>query len=105
VRDLRPDTAKIANLPGGAVIVTAQGGEGSDIISRYFAPAYGIAEDPVTGSLHTQVVPYWAGVLGKASLVCEQASARGGRLWCEHRGERVLMAGTAVLYASGTIHL
>jgi PhzF family phenazine biosynthesis protein len=105
VRDLRPDSAKIAELPGGAVIVTARGGEGSDITSRYFAPAYGIAEDPVTGSLHTQVVPYWAGVLGKASMVCDQASARGGRLWCEARGERVSIAGTAVLYVSGTINL
>lgn len=105
VRGLRPDIAKVLQLPGGAVIVTAAGGEGADITSRYFAPAYGISEDPVTGSLHTQVVPYWAEVLGKRSLVCRQASARGGTVWCEHRGDRVLMAGTAVLYASGTMNL
>jgi PhzF family phenazine biosynthesis protein len=105
VRNLRPDSAKIAALPGGAVVVTAAGGEDADITSRYFAPAYGITEDPVTGSLHTQVVPYWASKLGKTHLVCRQASARGGTMWCEHRGDRVLMAGTAVLYATGTIHL
>ena len=105
VRDLRPAITKIAKLPGGAMIVTAQGGEGVDITSRYFAPAYGIAEDPVTGSLHTQVVPYWAKVLAKPALVCDQASARGGRLWCELRGDRVLIAGAATLYASGTIYL
>jgi PhzF family phenazine biosynthesis protein len=105
VRGLRPDIAKVAQLPGGAVIVTAAGGEGADITSRYFAPAYGISEDPVTGSLHTQVVPYWSELLGKKSLVCQQASARGGTLWCEERGDRVLIAGKAVLYASGTINL
>ena len=105
VRDLQPDLAKVAALPGGAVIVTASGGHEADITSRYFAPAYGIAEDPVTGSLHTQVVPYWAATLGKASLVCRQASARGGVMWCELAGNRVKLAGTAVLYASGTISL
>ena len=105
VRSLRPDIAGIASLPGGAVIVTAAGGEGADITSRYFAPAYGIAEDPVTGSLHTQVVPYWAQVLGKHALACAQASTRGGMMWCEHRGDIVRMAGQAVLYASGTMHV
>jgi predicted PhzF superfamily epimerase YddE/YHI9 len=106
VRDLRPDQAKIAALPGGALIVTAQGGEGgADITSRYFAPAYGIAEDPVTGALHTQVVPYWAQRLGKTSLLCHQASARGGVMSCTHRGDRVMLSGTAVLYAKGDLYL
>jgi PhzF family phenazine biosynthesis protein len=104
VRDLRPETAAIAALPGGALIVTAAGGVG-DVTSRYFAPKYGIVEDPVTGSLHTQVVPYWAAALGRPSLVCHQASARGGMMVCEHRGERVLMTGEAVLYASGYLYL
>ena len=104
VRALRPDSAAIKALPGGALIVTARGGEdGADITSRYFAPAYGIEEDPVTGSLHTQVVPYWAGVLGKSELVCRQASARGGVMRCELRGDRVLMSGGAVLYAVGEL--
>jgi len=103
VRDLRPDTAAIARLPGGALIVTARGGQDADITSRYFAPAYGIAEDPVTGSLHTQVVPYWARQLGKTTLACHQASARGGTMECSLRGDRVLLSGTAVLYAAGEI--
>ena len=103
VRALRPDSAAIARLPGGACIVTAQGGEGVDITSRYFAPAYGIVEDPVTGSLHTQVVPYWAKQLAKTTLHCHQASARGGSMVCTLMDERVLMSGEAVLYAKGEI--
>ena len=103
VRTLAPDSARIAALPGGAVIVTAAGGQGVDITSRYFAPGYGIAEDPVTGSLHTQVVPYWSRVLGRPQLACHQASARGGMMWCTHDGTRVRLAGSAVLYARGTL--
>jgi PhzF family phenazine biosynthesis protein len=103
VRALRPDSAAIAHLPGGALIVTARGGQGADITSRYFAPAYGIAEDPVTGSLHTQIVPYWARRLGKTTLACHQASARGGVMECTLQGDRVLLSGTAVLYAKGEI--
>jgi len=103
VRDLKPDSARIAALPGGAVIVTAAGGQGADITSRYFAPAYGITEDPVTGSLHTQVVPYWSAMLGRTKLTCHQASTRGGRMHCEYRAPRVRMTGSAVLYATGTI--
>jgi PhzF family phenazine biosynthesis protein len=106
VREVRPDIDRIARLPGGSLIVTAAGGRhGADITSRYFAPRYGIAEDPVTGSLHTQVVPYWARVLDRATLKCHQASARGGMMECEHRGDRVRMAGAGALYASGSIHL
>ncbi|MEJ0049574.1 MAG: PhzF family phenazine biosynthesis protein [Rhodospirillales bacterium] len=105
VRDVKPDIDRIARLPGGSLIVTAAGGRNADNTSRYFAPRYGIAEDPVTGALHTQVVPYWARVLGKTTLTCHQASARGGTMQCELREGRVRMAGAAVLYASGTIHL
>ncbi len=106
VAALRPDPAAIRALPGGALIVTAAGGEGgAHITSRYFAPAYGIEEDPVTGSLHTQVVPYWAGKLGRDTLVCRQASARGGGMVCTLVGNRVRLCGTAVLYASGILHL
>ena len=106
VAALRPDTSAIATLPGGALIVTAAGGEGdADITSRYFAPAYGIVEDPVTGSLHTQVMPYWAQKLGRGTLVCRQASARGGGMVCTLIGDRVRISGTAVLYASGSLHL
>jgi PhzF family phenazine biosynthesis protein len=106
VRDLRPDSAAIKALPGGALIVTAAGGEdGADITSRYFAPAYGIEEDPVTGSLHTQVVPYWSALLSKNALLCRQASARGGVMRCTLHGERVHLTGQAVLYAKGELFL
>ena len=105
VAGLKPDIAAIARLPGGAVIVTASGGEGADITSRYFAPAYGIDEDPVTGSLHTQVVPYWAKTLGRSTLSCRQASERGGRMVCRLDGERVHLRGRAVLYAKGECFL
>jgi predicted PhzF superfamily epimerase YddE/YHI9 len=105
VRDLRPASEAILALPGGALIVTAQGGEDADITSRYFAPGYGIAEDPVTGALHTQVVPYWAERLGKSTLRCYQASARGGWMRCENAPPRVRMAGTAVLYAQGELQV
>ncbi len=105
VAALRPDSAAIARLPGGAVIVTAAGGNDADITSRYFAPAYGIAEDPVTGALHTQVVPYWSAQLGRETLRCHQASARGGRMTCTLAGDRVRMRGSARLYAQGEFHI
>ncbi len=100
VRALTPDIAAIA-AHGGSLIVTAAGGEEADVTSRYFAPGYGIAEDPVTGSLHTQIVPYWAERLGQSTLRCVQASARGGRMVCRFEAGRVFMTGTAALYAQG----
>ncbi|MDB5369304.1 MAG: isomerase [Roseomonas sp.] len=112
VRALRPDHARIATLPdsvpgGGArVIATAAGDDGvHDIVSRYFAAHVGVNEDPVTGTAHTQLVPFWAARLGRDNLVCRQASQRGGTLWCELSGERVRMAGHAVLYARGEVLL
>jgi PhzF family phenazine biosynthesis protein len=105
VASLKPDIARIKALPGGAVIVTAAGGEGVDITSRMFAPGFGIDEDPVTGALHTQVVPYWAEKLGRTTLACRQASARGGTMMCELHGNRVHMSGTAVLFAAGRLRL
>jgi PhzF family phenazine biosynthesis protein len=104
---LRPDHARLAALPGGErVIVTAEGGvEGHDITSRYFAVKVGVPEDPVTGTAHVQLVPFWAQRLGRTELVCRQASRRGGTLWCALRGDRVRMGGTAVLYAKGEIRL
>lgn len=105
VAGLRPDHARILALPGGRVIATAAGGEGVDITSRYFAIKAGIAEDPVTGAAHTQLVPFWAARLGRNDLVCRQASTRGGTLWCTLAGDRVRMGGTGVLYARGEILL
>jgi len=104
VRDLRPDPALLARVQPGRIMVTAPGDEGDcDFVSRYFAPAAGIAEDPVTGSAHCTLVPYWAGRLGKTSLHARQVSARGGELWCRLAGDRVKIAGRAVLYLKGEI--
>ena len=105
VAALRPDQARILALPGGRVIATAAGGEGVDITSRYFAIKAGIAEDPVTGAAHTQLIPFWAARLNRTDLVCRQASPRGGTLWCTLAGNRVRMGGTGVLYARGEILL
>jgi predicted PhzF superfamily epimerase YddE/YHI9 len=103
---MAPDHAALAALPGPErVIVTAAGGDGVDITSRFFAVKLGVPEDPVTGTAHVQLVPFWAARLRRNSLICRQASARGGTLWCEWRGDRVRMAGDAVLYAKGEIHL
>jgi predicted PhzF superfamily epimerase YddE/YHI9 len=96
--------AKIAALDRMAVIATARGGD-CDFVSRFFAPGIGIPEDPVTGSAHCTLVPFWSSRLGKTRLFARQLSARGGELWCEDRGERVAIAGRAVLYLEGTIEL
>ena len=103
VRRLAPDFARLASV-GRSVIVTAPG-EGCDFVSRYFAPGAGVPEDPVTGSSHCTLVPYWAARLGRARLHARQLSARGGELSCELRGERVAIAGRAVLYLRGTIEV
>lgn len=102
--DLQPDMALLRQLDRRGLIITAEAGD-CDFVSRFFAPKYGIDEDPVTGSAHTQLVPYWAQRLNKSKLVAEQRSARGGRLWCEHQGERVIIGGEARLYMRGEIIL
>jgi PhzF family phenazine biosynthesis protein len=104
VRGLAPDLARLAALDRFAVIVTAPGGE-VDFVSRFFAPAQGVPEDPVTGSAHCTLVPYWARRLGRTQLSARQVSARGGELLCELRGDRVEMAGHAADYLEGTIEL
>ena len=104
VRGLRPDMGKVAALDRHAVIATAPGRD-CDFVSRFFAPALGIPEDPVTGSAHCTLVPYWAARLGKDSLRALQVSARGGELFCQQRADRVLIAGRAVPFLSGTIEL
>jgi PhzF family phenazine biosynthesis protein len=104
VRALRPDMGRLAALPTFAVIVTAPGRE-ADFVSRFFAPRQGIAEDPVTGSAHCTLVPYWARRLGRSRLRAQQVSARGGELLCEDRGERVRIAGRAARYLEGMIDI
>jgi len=104
VRELRPDFTALAGIESRGIIVSARGGPG-DFVSRFFAPAVGILEDPVTGSAHCVLVPYWARVLGKQDLHAVQVSRRGGELFCRDRGERVTIAGKAVLYLKGEIAL
>ncbi len=103
IRALAPDFAALAKVDCWAAIVTAPGAEGVDFVSRFFAPAQGISEDPATGSSHCTLVPYWAKRLGKTELAARQLSRRGGALACTLDGERVRLAGHAVLYLEGTI--
>jgi PhzF family phenazine biosynthesis protein len=105
VAALKPDFAAMRGLPGGDVIATARGQDGVDFVSRYFAPNHGIDEDPVTGSAHCVLTPYWASRLGKTRLSARQISARGGDLVCELKGARVTLSGQAKLYLEGTIIL
>ncbi|HXK10160.1 MAG TPA: PhzF family phenazine biosynthesis protein [Vicinamibacteria bacterium] len=102
VRSLRPDMAKVAALDCLGLIATAPGRD-SDFVSRFFAPAVGIPEDPVTGSAHCTLVPYWAKRLGRTSLFARQVSSRGGELWCEDQGARVTIAGHCAKYLAGSI--
>jgi len=104
VREARPDMAALAALDYRGIIITAPG-EDHDFISRFFGPAVGVPEDPVTGSAHTKLTPYWAGRLGKNCLRARQVSARGGDLLCTLNGERVLIAGQAVLYLRGSLEV
>jgi predicted PhzF superfamily epimerase YddE/YHI9 len=105
VRSLAPDLAAIARLDRGGVIITAAGDEGYDFVSRYFAPAKGIPEDPVTGSAHCSLAPFWAESLHKSELRAYQASRRGGELLCRVKGERVELEGTCVFYLEGVAEI
>ncbi|MEE8475486.1 MAG: PhzF family phenazine biosynthesis protein [Myxococcota bacterium] len=102
VEALRPDFPAIAKLNTLAVIATAPGNS-CDFVSRFFAPGVGVPEDPVTGSAHCTLVPYWSARLGKTKLHALQVSKRGGELFCEHLGERVVLAGRVVEYLRGEI--
>jgi PhzF family phenazine biosynthesis protein len=102
VMNVEPDFALIKELDTIGVIVTAKG-QSSDVVSRCFYPGAGIPEDPVTGSAHCNIVPYWASKLNKTKLSCKQLSPRGGNLQCELHGDRVFMSGNCVLYLEGTI--
>lgn len=99
-----PDQSKLKELDGLLVQITAKGTE-YDCVSRSFAPKCGIAEDPVCGSGHCHIIPFWANRLGKNTLVARQASPRGGTLYCEYKGDRVLLSGHAALYLVGEIRI
>jgi PhzF family phenazine biosynthesis protein len=102
IRELHPYMTKLKELDRMAVIVTAPG-DNVDFVSRFFAPAVGIPEDPVTGSAHCTLIPYWAEKLGKRKMQARQVSCRGGELFCELNDSRVTIAGKGVLYMQGTI--
>ncbi len=105
VKELKPDFVKMKALNVGlGVIVTAKG-EKEDFVSRYFAPELNINEDPVTGSSHSSLIPFWSERLGKQNMIARQLSERGGILYCQNAGERVKIGGSAVLYMTGEINL
>lgn len=100
--DLKPDLSAFRQLDLRGVIVTAKG-KNADFVSRFFAPKFGIDEDPVTGSAHCSLTPYWSAKLKKDKLRARQLSKRGGELFCENRGNRVIISGRAVKYLEGNI--
>ena len=104
IRQIEPNQSILnqINLDPGGVVVTAQGNE-VDFVSRYFTPQASIFEDPVTGSAHCSLIPYWSKKLGKTSLHALQVSPRVGKLYCQDLGERVLISGQAVTYLEGWI--
>lgn len=104
IASIQPNHGYLDKLDLRGVIVTASS-SAQDFVARFFAPKYGIPEDPVTGSAYTQLTPYWSEKLGKTRLTAKQISARGGKLECELRGDRVFISGFAVKYMEGTIEI
>ncbi|MCL4143894.1 UNVERIFIED_CONTAM: hypothetical protein GTU68_065061, partial [Idotea baltica] len=104
IRKLSPNMSSLLGLPYRGVIATSKSKD-YDFVSRWFGPNVGVDEDPVTGSAHTSLAPYWADKLGQNSLRAKQISARGGELTCEVEGERVFISGRAVKYLEGVISL
>jgi len=104
VAKLQPDMRKVAALDPMGIIATAPGGD-CDFVSRFFAPKAGIPEDPVTGSAHCTLIPYWGERLGKSEMLARQISERGGLLHCAYRGDRVGLGGSAVPFMEGVITL
>jgi PhzF family phenazine biosynthesis protein len=104
VRALTPDLGRLSTLDLRGVVVSAPG-QRADFVSRFFAPKLGINEDPVTGSAHCELTPYWSARLGKTMLHAEQISQRGGTVLCELRGDRVILRGRAALYMTAEIEI
>jgi PhzF family phenazine biosynthesis protein len=100
---LKPNFTRLEELHPDGVIATARG-DNSDCASRYFAPSYGIPEDPVTGSIHSALTPFWGKRLNKRDIHARQVSARGGELFCEDKGDRVNISGRAIKYLEGKIY-
>ena len=104
IENMNPDFNKVANLEGQGLIVSSRSID-YDFVSRYFCPKYGINEDPVTGSAHTTLIPYWSEKLGKTSMIAKQISKRGGELFCKNSTTRVFIGGKAKLYMKGEIKI
>jgi predicted PhzF superfamily epimerase YddE/YHI9 len=104
VKLVKPDFKLVESLDEVGVIITSRGTE-YDFVSRFFAPSVGIDEDPVTGSAHSSLTPFWSKKLQKKNLTAYQCSSRGGVLFCEHLGDRVIIGGRAVTYLVGTIYI
>lgn len=104
VRAMIPDMEKLLSIPGLLVHVTAKGSD-TDCVSRSFGPKLAIPEDPVCGSGHCHIVPYWTDTLGKEELVAYQASRRGGTLYCRRNGDRISLSGRAVLFSEAELHI
>ncbi len=104
IRELNPNMEELKLVDAFGIIVTAKG-ESSDFVSRYFAPSCGVPEDPVTGSAHCTLIPYWSKILGKNKMIAHQLSKRGGVLQCEHVGDKVKISGKAKLFFKGEIYL
>ncbi|HEY2063273.1 MAG TPA: PhzF family phenazine biosynthesis protein [Amycolatopsis sp.] len=104
VRNAQPDLNALRALWKGRLVITAEGHH-TDFVSRFFGPGVGVDEDPVTGSAHCTLAPYWAGRIGRTELTGEQASARGGIVKTELKGDRVLLRGQAVTIVSGELHV
>lgn len=105
VRALKPDMTALGKAKDVFAAIATAPGTDCDFVSRFFAPGAGIPEDPVTGSAHCELIPYWAARLGKTKMFARQISARGGEIWCEHQGDRVRIGGRGVLYLKGEIYL
>ena len=104
IQNMNPDLTQVATVKARGIIVTAKGDQ-VDFVSRFFDPQSGGGEDPVTGSAHTTLIPYWSSVLNKTELLAKQLSKRGGSLQCKLLGDRVAIGGTAKLFSTGIIYL
>lgn len=104
IQQMQPNFELLKTVKSRGVLVTAPGNS-CDFVSRFFAPQVGINEDPVTGSAHTTLIPYWSNRLQKNDLLAKQISKRGGKLYCKHEGERVKIGGKAIHYLTGTISI
>ena len=104
IKNINPNFELVSKLKGQGLIISSASND-CDFVSRYFCPKYGINEDPVTGSAHTTLIPYWSKKLDKSILIANQVSKRGGELFCSSSDDRVLIGGNAVLYMKGTIEI